>query len=160
MQQALQAPNADVQTVALSLAQSNPAYATQLLQAAIDLAGGDTNVAASDVKAFGDLAATLVAPGPGQNPDLAAALAVAVEKSLAILRMRRSSIAAFAATVATANAETQSLLQNPAIQQAILNNAPGTQGAQQAANGPGAGGPGPGFTPPSSGPNGGTPTHP
>jgi len=141
MREALEAPNADVLTVALNLAQSNPAYATQLLQAAIDLSGGDTSAAANEMKAFADLAAKLLNPGADQNADLAAALLVAVENIVGDPQDAALVNGAFAGIVDAANAETQNLLQNRAVEEAILDHAPGTAGVLQAQNGgPGRGG--------------------
>src|SRR6266852_3140611 len=78
LQQQLQAPNADVQAIALAAAKSDPTLATAALQAAIDLLGGDSTAAANAMKAFADAAADLA----GTDAALAAALTVAVENTI------------------------------------------------------------------------------
>lgn len=139
MQEQLQAANANLGSIVINLAQNNPQYATQLLQAGITLLG-NSSAGGSLVKSVADLAQSLSNPGSGSNPALAAALAIAVENALTDPQNAALIAGAGAGLFADANAETNLVLQNANVQQAILDHAPGTQGQVQAANGLGAGG--------------------
>jgi hypothetical protein len=157
VQQQMQAPNADVQAIAIAAAQADPALATAALQAAVTLLASNPTAAANAMKAFADLAAQLAAPGSGQNAALAAALTVAVENAISDPQNAALVNGEAAAIVASAKAEADQTLQNAEVQTAILAHAPGTEGSFQAALGDlGAGGTGPGgsnaspFSPPSS----------
>lgn len=141
MQQALQAPNADVEAVSENLATSSPAYSTPLLQSSVTLLGGTTNASANEVKAFADLATKLDKPGTDHNAALAAALAIAVENVVGDGQNANLVGGPFAGIIAAAKAEADAVLQDREVQQAILDHAPGTEGTLQAAvNGGGVGG--------------------
>jgi len=148
VQQQLQAPNADVQAIVLAAAQSDPAVATAALQAAINLLSGNPTAAANAMKAFADAASQLA----GTDAALAAALTVAVENTISDPQNAALVNGDASAIVASAKAEADELLQNAAVQTAILNGAPGTEDTVQATaqGGPFAGfsPPGPPFTPP------------
>lgn len=137
LQQQLQAPNANVQAVALTLAESNPAFTTSLLQSSVDLGGDNSASSANVVKAFADKAVAFMKQGAGHNAALAAALAVAVENAVGDPDNATLVNGQYSAIIAAAKQEADSVLQDTEVQQAILNGAPGTEGTLQAAvNGP------------------------
>lgn len=115
IQQQLAAPNANVAQIALAYAESNPAQASAVLQAAIDVLGANTNAADAVLQAFANAAAQLVAAGPDQNAALAGALAVAVQGVLADPQDGAVANGALSAAVAQ---EVAQVLQNPLVLQA------------------------------------------
>ena len=135
VRQQLQAPNADVVAISLTTAQGNPALATAALQTPINLLGGNTEAAANAVKAFADMAAQLVAQGPNHNAALAAAFAVAVRNAVGNPANADLVNGEWSAIIAAALAEANTVLEDPEVQQAILDNAPGTEESVQAATG-------------------------
>lgn len=129
----LQAPNANVQQVSISIATGNPEVSTADLQAALGVLGGTTQGAANEVLAFANAAKGLVTPGAGHNPALAAALAIAVENIIGDAQNAPLVNGPYASTIAQAKATADAVLQDTEVQQAILNGAPGTESTLQAA---------------------------
>src|ERR1700761_5149705 len=75
----LQAPNANVQQVSVSIATNNPVDTTSVLQSSVGVLGGATVAGANAVLNFANVAKGLIVPAAGHNPSLAAAFAIGVE---------------------------------------------------------------------------------